>query len=80
MDLNVVSRSNACLLSPSRLAISQYAWAFHTVLSVIDRWDHRFLTKPFELYMHGRISDFGIGTYPPRVQQDIGQEANVTAD
>ena len=51
---------------PSQSAIGQWGWGFYTVRGGLRPGDHRFVPRLSELYMYGRVSNPGMGKYPPR--------------
>ena len=60
-------------MSTGQSVITQWDWGFNTLRGGIDSGDVRFIVpKVFGLYIDWRISDPAMGTYPPRVQGDLG--------
>ena len=63
----------ALFSSPSQSAIGRRGWGFHTVRCGFDPGDHRFRPPVVGVVDgYGRISEPGMGTYPPRVRRDRG--------
>ena len=67
-DLKMVPYPPRAALAPRTAANQQSAsrWGFHTVRGDIDPGNTVFVPGLLEFYMHGRISDPGMGPYPPR--------------
>ena len=58
-------------MSPSKSAITQWGWGFHTVRGGIDPSDLCFCTGVIELKRYGGISHPEISPYPPWMRRDL---------
>ena len=62
----------AGFMSSSHSETSPWSWSFHSVRGGIDPGDLRFVPELLEIYRFERIWEPGMGTYYPRVLQDLG--------
>ena len=60
------------LMSPSQSAISSWGGVSTPRGAVSIRAVSVFVPGLLELWIYGRISDPGMGNYPPRVRRDLG--------
>ena len=61
----------AGFMSSSHSETSPLSWSFHSVRGGIDPGDLRFVPELLEIYRFERIWEPGMGTYSPRVLQDL---------
>ena len=76
-DLGVGPRGNSgsalapCHMSPSQSAITQWGWGLHTLRGGIDPRDLHLRSRVVGV-VERRVSDPGMGSYPPQVRWDLG--------
>ena len=58
-------------MSSSHSETGPLSWSFHRVRGGIDPGDLRFVPELLEIYRFERIWEPGMGTYSPRVLQDL---------